>query len=44
MEGQEETEDDEHPGRPSISKTEENVQKIGKTVDLRVKWLITSTT
>jgi hypothetical protein len=29
MKGREEVEDDECPGRPSTSKTEENVEKIG---------------
>jgi hypothetical protein len=43
MEGREE-EEDEDPGHPSTSKTEENVEKIGETVDLRVKRLIKSTT
>jgi hypothetical protein len=44
MEGREEVEDDEHPGRLSTSKTEENVEKICEIVDLRVKRLIKSTT
>jgi hypothetical protein len=44
MEGQEEVEDDECPGCPSTSKTEENDEKIGEIVDLRVKLLIKSTT
>jgi hypothetical protein len=44
MEGWEEVEDDERLGRPSTSKTEENVEKISEIVDLRVKWLIKSTT
>jgi hypothetical protein len=44
MEGQEEVEDDKRPGRPSSSKTEENVEKISEIVDLRVKGLIKSTT
>jgi hypothetical protein len=44
MEGQEEAEGDECPGRPSTSKTKENVEKISDIVDLRVKWLIKSTT
>jgi hypothetical protein len=43
MEGREEVEDDERPGLPS-SKTKENVEKISEIVDLRVKWLIKSTT
>jgi hypothetical protein len=37
-------EDNIHPGRPSTSKTEENVEKIIEIVDLRVKLLIKSTT
>jgi hypothetical protein len=44
MEGREEVEDDKHLGRPSTSKTEENVEKINEIVDLRVKRLIKSTT
>jgi hypothetical protein len=36
MKGREEVEDDEHPGRPSTSKTEETVEKISEIVDLRV--------
>jgi hypothetical protein len=44
MEGQEEGEDDKHPGRPSKYRTEENVVKISEIVDLRVKRLIKSTT
>jgi hypothetical protein len=43
-EGWEEVEDDERPGRPSTSKTEENIEKISAIVDLRVKRLIKSTT
>jgi hypothetical protein len=44
MEGREEVEDDERPGCPSTSKTEENVEKISEIVDLRVKELIKITT
>jgi hypothetical protein len=44
MEGQEDVEDDERPGRTSTSKTEENIEKICEIVDLRVKRLIKSTT
>jgi hypothetical protein len=44
MEGWEEVEDVEHPGRPSTSQMEENVEKISVIVDLRVKGLIRSTT
>jgi hypothetical protein len=44
MEGREEVEDDELPGRPSASQTEENIEKISEIVDLRVKRLIKSTT
>jgi hypothetical protein len=43
VEGQEEVEDDECSGHPSTSKTEENVEKIGEIVDLRVKRLIRNT-
>jgi hypothetical protein len=32
MEGREEVEDDERPGHPSTSKTEENVEKISEIV------------
>lgn len=32
------------PGRPSTSKTEENVEKINEIVDLTIKRLIRSTT
>jgi transposase len=32
VEGREEVEDDERPGRPSTSKTEENVEKISETL------------
>jgi hypothetical protein len=38
------SEDNEHLGRPSTSKTEENVEKISEIVDLRFKRLIKSTT
>ena len=31
-EGREEVEDDEHPGRPSTSKTDQNIQKISDIV------------
>jgi hypothetical protein len=44
MDGREEMENDERPGRPSTSNTEENVEKISEIVDLRVKGLIKSTT
>jgi hypothetical protein len=44
MEGWEEVEDYGCLGRPSTSKTEENVEKISEIVDLRVKKLIKSTT
>jgi hypothetical protein len=43
MEGREEVEEHELPGRPSTSKSEENVEKISEIVDLRVKRLIKST-
>jgi hypothetical protein len=32
MEGREEVEDDEHPGRPSTSNTEENSENISEIV------------
>jgi hypothetical protein len=44
MEGREEVEDDESMGRPSASKTEENVEKIREIFGMRVRWLIKSTT
>jgi hypothetical protein len=44
LEGREEVEDDERPGRPSTSKTKENVEKICEIFDLRFKRLIKSTT
>jgi hypothetical protein len=44
MEGREDVEDDEHLGRPSISKPEENAEKISEIFDLRVQRLINSTT
>jgi hypothetical protein len=40
MEGQEEVDVDECPGRPSTSKTKESVEKISEIVNLRVKRLI----
>jgi hypothetical protein len=43
VEGREEVEDGERPGRPSTSKTEENAEKISEIFDLRVKRLIKST-
>jgi hypothetical protein len=44
VEGREEVEDDERTGRPSSSKTKENVEKGSEIADLRVKRLIKSTT
>jgi hypothetical protein len=44
MDGREEMEDNKHLGPPSTSKTEENVEKIGEIIYLRVKRLIKITT